>query len=534
MPDVCHRTITASSNDMQWSKARMRHNWRIRDGADRIGPGRGRRTGLLAVSLALVLVAMAWGDDEAERSGRAVTQEVEAETRADEASHDAPARAAAVAAADKQDDDELDADELSDGRIFIERDPNSLVTRIIIEAREGEVAWADVLAGLARAKGYDDSAFDDLPRRKSFALDRRGSRVLLALTNALLPSGMRLASLPPSERGGEPRLEITLDRVAVLASKRRFAALLRNALVDRLAVGRPTRANGLHWPEPVPAGAEAVVVLHGLQSSAERHTSLSDDLRQLGLRVGEFSYPGDQPIEDSARSLAAALRDYRREHPDERLRLVALSMGGLVARRAVEDTRLDPGNVAQLVLLAPPNHGSTLAYLGFAMQIWEFLDAPRERRLVERFYETVEDGLGQATDDLQPDSVFLHELNGFGVNPKVQYSILLGSGAMLGEETLAELRRQVARAAKSNRFARFIQPQLDRVLADGDELVRGKGDGVVAVKRGRLEGVEDTVVLDFDHLSLGLAPRTAGERKLRAEILKRVGEPLAAEKHRPE
>jgi hypothetical protein len=40
------------------------------------------------------------------------------------------------------------------------------------------------------------------------------------------------------------------------------------------------------------------------------------------------------------------------------------------------------------------------------------------------------------------------------------------------------------------------------LLSDIDELVEGKGDGVVAVERGRLEGVADTLVLPFGHLSV--------------------------------
>ena len=44
--------------------------------------------------------------------------------------------------------------------------------------------------------------------------------------------------------------------------------------------------------------------------------------------------------------------------------------------------------------------------------------------------------------------------------------------------------------------------KLDAVLRDLDELVDGKGDGVVAVKRGRLDGVNDTIVLPFGHLSV--------------------------------
>jgi hypothetical protein len=45
--------------------------------------------------------------------------------------------------------------------------------------------------------------------------------------------------------------------------------------------------------------------------------------------------------------------------------------------------------------------------------------------------------------------------------------------------------------------------RLDALLADMDELVDGKGDGVVALKRGRLDGVADTLVMPFGHMAVG-------------------------------
>jgi hypothetical protein len=44
--------------------------------------------------------------------------------------------------------------------------------------------------------------------------------------------------------------------------------------------------------------------------------------------------------------------------------------------------------------------------------------------------------------------------------------------------------------------------RLDGLLAEMDEVIDGKGDGVVSVERGRVEGVEDVVVLPFGHLSV--------------------------------
>ena len=411
-------------------------------------------------------------------------------------------------------------------RITIEQDPDTLATRVVIQAKGGEVAWADLMAGLARAKGYDDDALDDLPRHKAFDLNRRHTRLLLALMNAMgESSGVEFAILRSD--GGEPKLQVTLDRRAMLASRRRFEKMLRLAIVEGLADIKPSRAYGLSWPtKPPAAGQEAVVVMHGLGSTPEEHASLSADLARAGLRVGEFAYPGDEPLEDSAKLLSRELKQFGRERPGVRLRMVTLSMGGLVARRVVEDRMLDPENVVQLVMVAAPNHGSALAYCGFSLQIWQFLDDPRARTVAERFYNMVEDGLCEAADDLRPDSDFLKRLNSRPRNPRVRYALLLGTGAGLSAHAVDELGEHVVAAKERYRFVRFLGPKIDRVLADGDELIHGKGDGVVAVKRGRLEGVDDTLTIDFDHLSTGQPPQTEGEKQLRAGIIKRLKLPI--------
>ncbi len=424
------------------------------------------------------------------------------------------------------------AESADSGRITIEQNPDTLTTNVLIEAQDGKVSWADLWAGLAQAKGYDADALADVPRRKSFDLNRRHTRLLLALMNAVSEaSGIRFSIVPPEKIvppegvGAEPKLRVTLDRRAMVASKRRFEKMLRLAASDRLTGDRPAPNYGLAWPddERPRAGQASVVILHGLGSTPEKHGSLAADLRRAGLRVGEFAYPGDEPLDDSAKLFSRELKRFHRDHPDVRLRMVTLSMGGLVARRALEDPALDPGNVEQLLMIGAPNHGSALAYCGFGLQIWQFLDDPKARSFAERFYHTVEDGLCEASDDLRPDSPFIKELNSLARNPRLRYTLLLGSGAMFSQQTIDQLRDRVEKAEKSHRFLQFLGPKIDRVLADGDELIQGKGDGAVAIERGRLEGVADTMVIDFDHLSMGRQPQTDGERKLREEVLKRCG-----------
>ncbi|HET6879119.1 MAG TPA: hypothetical protein VFI31_03125 [Pirellulales bacterium] len=420
--------------------------------------------------------------------------------------------------------DEPPRDEPS--RIAVEQDPDTLATRVTIEAQDGEVAWADLMAALARAKGFDEDALADVPRQKMLDLNRRHTRLLLGLMNALTePNGIRFSVLPPALEGGEPKLQVTLDRRAMLASKRRFQKMLRLSTVDKHAGDEPERDYGLFFPAADAVGQDRVVVLHGLGSTPEAHASLSADLRRAGLRVGEFAYAGDEPLEDSAKLLSRDLKRLKQQQPEVRLRLVTLSMGGLVARRVLEDAALDAGNVSQLVMVAPPNHGSVLAYCGFALQIWQFLDDAKARGVSQRFYDTVEDGLSEASDDLRPDSAFLKNLGRFERNPRARYSILLGTGAPLSAHAVGELRERVAEAKQRHRFIQFVGPKLDRVLDDPDELTYGKGDGVVAVKRGRLDGVDDTLTLDFNHLSIGQLPQTDGEQQLREEVIKRLKSP---------
>ena len=65
--------------------------------------------------------------------------------------------------------------------------------------------------------------------------------------------------------------------------------------------------------------------------------------------------------------------------------------------------------------------------------------------------------------------------------------------------------------------------RLAAILNDIDELVEGKGDGIVAVKRGRLDGVSDTLVMPFGHMAVTGEPRDDDVlRQVQQEVLARV------------
>ena len=64
--------------------------------------------------------------------------------------------------------------------------------------------------------------------------------------------------------------------------------------------------------------------------------------------------------------------------------------------------------------------------------------------------------------------------------------------------------------------------RLRQVLDDLDELVDGRGDGVVAIKRGRLTGVSDTRVMAFGHVAVTREPRDDVVREVHRAVLARL------------
>lgn len=408
-----------------------------------------------------------------------------------------------------------------DRRIQIEHAADRFVTTIRIRAEQGRVAWIDVLRGMARARGFDDEALASVFPSRDFAVTGTRSALIRGGLNLALGSKVHFSVERP---GDEVWLVVRLDRAALLASQRRFKALLRDAIL-------PTSSDdgqgkfGLKldddW-EDAAAGTPVVIFIHGLNRRPNDFEGFLAAARGAGFGCGVFSYPNDQPIVDSARLLAGELSNFAEQHPGRQVALVTHSMGGLVARAAIEYPERNPGAVRRLIMLAPPNHGSTLAHFAFGIDLWEHLGDPKRREDTGKFYAMIEDGLSEASRDLIPDSPFLRELNAIGRNPRVRYTILLGTDAPFSEVEMAEFRRISAQAGRRNRWARFFGARFEALLDDCDEVVDGLGDGAVSVERGRLEGVEDVVVLHFSHANiLDTSPR-GDAKKAHQEVLARL------------
>jgi hypothetical protein len=197
-------------------------------------------------------------------------------------------------------------------------------------------------------------------------------------------------------------------------------------------------------------------------------------------------------------------------------------MGSLVARACIEDRRLDPGNVDRLIMIAPPTRGTLMAYFAVGTDVYEHWISRSSGGPWRRMRDSVVDGLGEAADDLRPESDFLHALNSQPLNARVRYTNLLGTGASLDDAQVTWIRESFCRNLARVPGADGGAKRLREILNDIDEIVEGKGDGIVAVKRGRLDGVADTVVLPFGHVAVTGEPDDETLQKVQQVVLSRV------------
>jgi len=309
--------------------------------------------------------------------------------------------------------------------------------------------------------------------------------------------------------------------VAKEASKRGFNHWLREKVYSPEVDARYGLKLDEDWQQ-ADAELPLVVLVHGYNSCPENNAELLSVIRQHGYPCAGFAYPNDFHVADSAERLSRELNAFKKLHQDRRLALVTHSMGGLVALECLENEQLNPGNIDRLIMIAPPIQGSQLAQVAVATDVWEHWLGRSSGAPWTRWRDSVVDGLGEAADDLMPGSPFLIQLNARPRNAEVEYTIFLGSGAGIEQEEMDWLRTKLRNAVGYVPGAGDTADQIHQLLGEMDELIDGKGDGIVAVKRGKLSGVEDVVVLPFGHLSVTGKADSDVIRQVQQEVLERL------------
>jgi rhomboid family GlyGly-CTERM serine protease len=213
-----------------------------------------------------------------------------------------------------------------------------------------------------------------------------------------------------------------------------------------------TASSHSHFEKQPPQGRkECVILLHGLCRSALSMEFIERALKQSGYAVLNLDYAStrksitDIALNDTAKAVSTC-----RRQGYERIHFVTHSMGGIVARRYLQDHRLPEGS--RLVMLAPPNQGSEL-------MDWAVASFPRLSRLA-----------GPGASQLRTgDQTLLARLNPVSA----EVGIIIGNTSW--------------------------NPYFSNILPGGD-------DGKVTVERAKLAEMTDFLIAKCNHTTILFNP----------------------------
>jgi pimeloyl-ACP methyl ester carboxylesterase len=249
-----------------------------------------------------------------------------------------------------------------------------------------------------------------------------------------------------------------------------------------------------------------VCLLHGLNSTSGVFKHLIPVIESAGYGVVVYDFPHNQDLDQSSRTFVKDWQTFRDSRGDRRpWALVSHSMGGLLARFYVEGADYR-GDVASMILIAPPNSGSNLAQAQTLLQLIQgmrAIDASSKGELKSNPLASLGDGVGESARDLLAGSHYLKSLNARGIRKSVPYHILAGDIGLIRRP----LRDRIDGIANAPGFVGGLSRlTLANSIKALDEMSDGAGDGCVSVRSTKLDGVADHKVLHANHLELIRAP----------------------------
>lgn len=417
-------------------------------------------------------------------------------------------------------------------------DAENRITKIFVPAENGVVKLSDISKSLLQYAEIDLSGIELADWRnssRSIDFSSFAARISLRATDIALGDGIDFEI----DRSND-RLVVEIHHDLLGARFRATKARMRNLILGLGSDESWKRQFGLMLddgivPDDIEQSKNAdikkiifskkrlCIFVHGLNSRSSMMKPLAEMIKKEGFAVGYFDYPNDDQISRSAILFSEELKKHRIRFPTQKISIIAHSMGGLVARKAIEDSRLDPGNVDQLIMICTPNQGSNLAKVAIGQDVWEhFASGAGALPSLSRLQSSLADGVNDAATDLQPDSKFLAELNKLPRNKSVRYSSLLGNNGTIKKNQVESLAKRIEKWSLDSKWVKLVTRNGLKKIEDFSEIVEGKGDGVVAVEAAALKGVEDVKVFGVTHRSMWTSPNDESSQELFRCVIDRL------------
>jgi len=241
-----------------------------------------------------------------------------------------------------------------------------------------------------------------------------------------------------------------------------------------------------------------VVLVHGLDEPGDLWADLGPSLAEKGFNVLEFRYPNDQPVHESSVFFDEQLAGLIDSEPlIDGLHLIGHSMGGLVLRNFITHPDLLPqaawkekAPVKTLIQLGTPNHGSWLATYRLPVELRDHLYKDYG---MDAMLGMIWDGAGEAQLDLQPESIFLKQLNERPFPENIYWVGVAGTGSPVG---LPKVQGWV------DSLKIPLNESIEKIQATFPELFNGSGDGVVSIDSLRCDGMNEVFYVDAHHRNM--------------------------------
>jgi pimeloyl-ACP methyl ester carboxylesterase len=375
-------------------------------------------------------------------------------------------------------------------------DGQPVAVRIALNA-SSEVDVAEVVARLAQASGL---SVDRPSAALTLPLEGRAA----SLTRSLLSDTL----------GPDANLEVRPGELIVTLAPRVFEPEQKASWEKRLRdlATRATREvdrrsrYGMHARasyRPNDPTRPTICLIHGLNSTSGVFKHMVGPLEEAGFGIVVYDFPYNRDLDETSVSFERDWAGFRKKSGDSRSwSIVAHSMGSLLARSYVEDDTAFEKDVNSLIMIAPPNHGSSLAKAQTFLQMVQSLQAMNGSRRTDPL-ALLGDGLGAAADDMTPGSIYLNALNAHRPREGVRYHILAGDVGYLNAAARRQIEAQTSGRGMLGGIGRLVASGISAPL---DEITDGLGDGCVSVASARLDGVGDHRILHANHLELIRAP----------------------------
>jgi pimeloyl-ACP methyl ester carboxylesterase len=365
---------------------------------------------------------------------------------------------------------------------------------VSIPARQGKLEWRDILREVSRQSGVEVDV--PLPAEGEIDLHSRATRWTILGLNLAMRGDVHLRVDRKNDR-----LIVTVDTESLAKKREKYGRGLRE-LRDSKESDELLGLQLNQTPRTIERADRLVVLVHGFSSSPAALAALQQRLEDDGHMMASFGYRSSHGVVEAAETLRRDLVQLMDQLPETKITIVAHSMGGLVSRWVVEHTQTCPDNIDQLILLATPNHGSDLTRPGLSGPTIHVKNVRVNPVRIGELAGGVAEGLNLAIRDLRPGSTVLQRLHDLPRNPAVSYAIILGDSSIV-DPVLLSLSQQLLVQWQNNPIAFTVVQQLASFEGQMDELLSGRGDGVVSLASGRLDGVSDVTILPMRHSDVG-------------------------------